>query len=548
MPTNNKYTIRTDMSKSFGNYTLYRVQSLRQIRPLSYATNPYVGLVIPSGSIGGWIQKQYNLSIQDECWVGEQAMVFGNARVKQSSYVGGNACIYGAANIRGHSNIRDHAQIFGNAQIGDYDDGFINWSYGIINPSNLGLGTGYQSTYGYGYLPLNDQFVYAQRQSYDDSLVGAPQGFIRSIYRRIRPISTVSFIKQYIYPPWLYDINITESISKSYYEMYMESENNIFTHSVDDNMVYRVQFITSSVFIKNEYFNQQHIPHYTQALYRNVNISGRAWVYGTSIIVGGASLFDDADINNSLVDGYFSIGGNTKFNYVTAYSNRPKWNKSSDIYAYQNTAYVLDDVNIQNSYLNLSTIPHASSRLLHVPLQYTAVLYSNATISNSGVSGSQIIDYNVNDNLLSYRQPFEFTALWENRYTITYMDNNGVYITKSNFTANKNSFMYALSQISQLMWQISSPYDPINNNESLISIYATTLKNAIPGARYLDGVMWLDSIRPGKNDPTQFGHLPLYIKDLIKQRMSAYQSVSIENTPTPYTIRFSSIKKQYWWQ
>lgn len=548
MPTNNKYTIRTDMSKSFGNYTLYRVQSLRQIRPLSYTTNPYEGLVIPAGTIGGWIQKQYNLSIQDECWVGEQAMVFGNARVRQSSYVGGNACIYGAANIRGHSNIRDHAQIFGNAQIGDYDDGFINHYSGIINPSDYGLGTGYQSTYGYGYLPLNNQFAYAKREWNDDYLVNAPQGFIRSIYRRIRPISTVSFIKQYIYPPWLYDINITESISKSYYEMYMESENNIFTHSVDDNMVYRVQFITSSEFIKNEYFNQQYIPHYTQALYRKVNISGRAWVYGTSIIVGGASLFDDADINNSLVDGYFSIGGNTKFNYVTAYSNRPKWNKSSDIYAYQNTAYVLDDVNIQNSYLNLSTIPHASSRLLHVPLQYTAVLYGNATISNSGVSGSQIIDYNVNDNLLSYRQPFEFTALWENRYTdttdtIIYMYNNGVFITQSNFIAIKNSFKYAVSQISQLMWQISSPYDPIYNNESLISIYATTVKDAIP-----EDVEWLDRRLAARNDPTRFVFLPNYIKDLIKQRMSAYQSVSIENTPTPYTIRFSSIKKQYWWQ
>ena len=530
------------MSKSFGNYTLYRVQSIRQIRPLSYTTNPYVGLVIPAGTIGGWIQKQYNLSIQGECWVGEQAMVFGDARVRQSSYVGGNACIYGAANIRGHSNIRDHAQIFGNAQIGDYDDGYINQIYGmgIINPSDFGLGTGYQSTYGYGYLPLNNQFDYAINQSYDDSLVDAPPGFIRSIYRRIRPISTVTFIKQYIYPPWLYDINITESISKSYYEMYMESENNIFTHSVDDNMVYRVQFITSSYFIKNEYFNQQNIPHYTQALYRKVNIYGRAWVYGSSIIVGGASLFDDADINNSLVDGYFSIGGNTKFNYVTAYSNRPKWDKVSDIYAYQNTAYVLDDVNIQNSYLNLSTIPHASSRLLHVPLQYTTVLYSNATISNSGVSGSQIIDYNVNDNLLSYRQPFEFTSLWENRYTITYMDNSDEYITDSNFTVNTNSFMYAVSQISQLMRQIYSTYDPINNGESLISIYAITLRDAI-FSNTGDGVTWLDRRFP-------FGHLPGYIKDLIRQRMSAYQSVSIENTPTPYTIRFSSIKKQYWWQ
>lgn len=540
MPTNNKYTIRTDMSKSFGNYTLYRVQSIRQIRPLSYTTNPYVGLVIPAGTIGGWIQKQYNLSIQGECWVGEQAMVFGDARVRQSSYVGGNACIYGAANIRGHSNIRDHAQIFGNAQIGDYDDGYINQSYGIINPSDFGLGTGYQSTYGYGYLPLNNQFDYAIQQSYDDSLVNAPPGFIRSIYRRIRPISTVTFIKQYIYPPWLYDINITESISKSYYEMYMESENNIFTHSVDDNMVYRVQFITSSYFIKNEYFNQQNIPHYTQALYRKVNIYGRAWVYGSSIIVGGASVFDDADINNSLVDGYFSIGGNTKFNYVTAYSNRPKWNNSYDIYAYQNTAYILDDVNIQNSYLNLSTIPHESSRLLHVPLQYTAVLYRNATISNSGVSGSQIIDYNVNDNLLSYRQPFEFTSLWENRYTITYMDNSDEYITDSNFTVNTNSFMYAVSQISQLMRQIYSTYDPINNGESLISIYAITLRDAI-FSNTGDGVTWLDRRFP-------FGHLPGYIKDLIRQRMSAYQSVSIENTPTPYTIRFSSIKKQYWWQ
>ena len=399
MPTN-KYIIRTDISKQLGDNILYRIQSLRQIRPLLYANNPASGLVIPSGKLGGWVSGYHNLSQDGECWIGEQAMVFQSGSIQQAAYINGHACVYGSAIVAGHAHVYDYAQIF------------------------------------------------------DTSTVDVSRESTLPILSRIRLVSAVSFIKQYIYQPWDYETNIIESIGMSYYNMYLESTNNIYTYSINNNLRYKAQFITASIYIKNEYIPQWAIAPYEQKLYRKSKIGGRAWIYGHSIVRGGVTLLDDADINNSLIDGYFVIGGNTKCNLVSGFSERYVWSKVSDIYAHENTSYLLDDVQIVNSYLNLFTYPDITSRQLNNPLQYTTVIFSNSYINNSGVTGYNIIDYNIENTLDVYSQSFQIIPLWQNKHYDLWQNS-----TSSVFTININSVDYALMQISQLLHQIGTLYD-----------------------------------------------------------------------------------------
>uniref|UniRef100_UPI0035CF9242 hypothetical protein n=1 Tax=Bartonella sp. MR100HLJHH TaxID=3243554 RepID=UPI0035CF9242 len=97
---------RTDKSKK-----LYRIRALRDFRN------------IKKGYLGGYIQKEDNLSHEGDCWVWHKAMVcgdakiFGNAQVFERAKITGRARIYENAKVCGEAYVEYGAQIYCNAQI-----------------------------------------------------------------------------------------------------------------------------------------------------------------------------------------------------------------------------------------------------------------------------------------------------------------------------------------------------------------------------------------------------------------------------------------------
>ena len=116
-----KYELTGETIKYKG-YTLHRIKALKDIVINTEIT-------IKKGNLGGWIEKEYNLSQDGNCWVSGKAKVFGDATVKGCAYVSdyvevhGNAIIrdnskvYGYADVYGHSWIGDKSEIFGNAAV-----------------------------------------------------------------------------------------------------------------------------------------------------------------------------------------------------------------------------------------------------------------------------------------------------------------------------------------------------------------------------------------------------------------------------------------------
>lgn len=72
---------------------------------------------IRKGQIGGWIESEDNLSHDGECWVDDEAVIYGNA------YVSGNASVQDDAIVYGNACINDNVLILGNAEI--YGDALI---------------------------------------------------------------------------------------------------------------------------------------------------------------------------------------------------------------------------------------------------------------------------------------------------------------------------------------------------------------------------------------------------------------------------------------
>lgn len=111
-----KYRL-TDETIDFCDVTLYRIEALRDF-----------GL-IKAGDKGGFVQSYHNLSQEGNCWIHDEAKVFGRAKVYGNAFVKGNAFVfddakvYGNASVNGDATVYDKAEVFGVARV--YGNAFV---------------------------------------------------------------------------------------------------------------------------------------------------------------------------------------------------------------------------------------------------------------------------------------------------------------------------------------------------------------------------------------------------------------------------------------
>ena len=106
-----KYKLREDLTKEHNGITLYRVEALKDFGK------------VKKGELGGYVEKEDNLSQSGTCWVYDDAQVYGsaevrdNAKVSGSAEVSGNTKVYGNARVRGHAEVCDNAIVYGHAEV-----------------------------------------------------------------------------------------------------------------------------------------------------------------------------------------------------------------------------------------------------------------------------------------------------------------------------------------------------------------------------------------------------------------------------------------------
>lgn len=108
-----KYKIRKDLSYTFDGHKLYRVEALKDFGN------------VKKGSVGGFIEKEDNLSQEGNCWIFLDAKVYGNAKVFGNAIINGfaqvcdNSVVFDNAQVRGYSKVKDNAQVYGNSLLLD---------------------------------------------------------------------------------------------------------------------------------------------------------------------------------------------------------------------------------------------------------------------------------------------------------------------------------------------------------------------------------------------------------------------------------------------
>ena len=119
-----KYEILKDQAITMNGSTIYRIKALRNFGD------------VKAGDIGGFIEKEENLSHEGPCWVYGDAMVYHNAKVRENAIVRGYAHVYNESQVLHNAIVEDHARVcnngtvFGNARIKDngsvFDHGIVN--------------------------------------------------------------------------------------------------------------------------------------------------------------------------------------------------------------------------------------------------------------------------------------------------------------------------------------------------------------------------------------------------------------------------------------
>ena len=137
-----KYELLKDDTIVVEGYTLYRIKALKDFG------------IVKKDDLGGYIEKEDNLSQDENCWVYDDARVYGNARVSGSSRVSDNARVYGNARVFGDAYVFDHACVYDYACVyGDawvFDNACVSDNAYISNDANISSDFDYCTVSGFG--------------------------------------------------------------------------------------------------------------------------------------------------------------------------------------------------------------------------------------------------------------------------------------------------------------------------------------------------------------------------------------------------------------
>ena len=113
-----KFEFTSETKTTISGIVLHRIKALVRI-DLGYST------IIEVGDLGGWLEKEDNLSYLGSAWVSGDAEVFGDAKVFGDALISGYSRVFGNARIFGNARVYNHACVFGDAQVSGYA-----WIYG----------------------------------------------------------------------------------------------------------------------------------------------------------------------------------------------------------------------------------------------------------------------------------------------------------------------------------------------------------------------------------------------------------------------------------
>ena len=103
---------------------------------------------VKAGELGGFVEKEENLSQDGNAWVYDNARVYGDACVCGDARVYGNAWVYDNARVYGDARVYGNAWVYDNARV--YGDACVYGDARVCGDACVYGDAGYATVHGFG--------------------------------------------------------------------------------------------------------------------------------------------------------------------------------------------------------------------------------------------------------------------------------------------------------------------------------------------------------------------------------------------------------------
>ena len=103
---------------------------------------------VKAGDLGGYIEKEENLSHMGNAWVSGNAQVSGDARVFGNAQVFGDARVFGNAWVSGDAWVSGNAQVFGDARV--FGNAWVSGDAWVSGNAQVSGDKDYAYAHGFG--------------------------------------------------------------------------------------------------------------------------------------------------------------------------------------------------------------------------------------------------------------------------------------------------------------------------------------------------------------------------------------------------------------
>ena len=300
-----KYEL-TNETIDVNGYTLHRIKALKNFAD------------VEKGDMGGFIEKEENLSHEGYCWVYDNAWILDGAKVYKNAVISGNSLVFGDALVHGYAKISGDSKVCGNAEV--YGNALVCSDSKICEDAYVSSNDDYLVVSPIGSRRDTTTFFKCK----DESIKVTCGCFIGTIDefkdKVIETHKDSKYAKEY-----LSAIEMAKSkFLKKSNDMKKKYELTNETIEIDGHMLYRIKALKNFGDVKKGDLGgfiekEENLSHEGYCwVYENAKVFGNAKVFEHAEVYGYAGVYNDAKVfgnaelyGNSIVSGDANVYGDS---------------------------------------------------------------------------------------------------------------------------------------------------------------------------------------------------------------------------------------------
>ena len=150
---------------------------------------------VKAGELGGYVEKEGNVSQDGNAWVYEDAAVYGDAKVCGDARVYGNAQVYGDARVYGYAWVYGDAEVSGNAWV--YGDAAVSGGARVSGDARVSGNADYACIKGFG-TEFRHTTFYKTKENGIGVKCGCFNGSLEQFREQVKETRTGKIVKEYL--------------------------------------------------------------------------------------------------------------------------------------------------------------------------------------------------------------------------------------------------------------------------------------------------------------------------------------------------------------